>query len=395
MTEVRANNIDMPVLAQRAFDGFVGFIYATTIALVIKTAYVKSNLDSIVPATLTLLLLLFFAYDWMARFFGQLKMSGKMTTSPTTLLLKLFLNITIVYFLLLVSLKLVELYAPLTSVKVFHTFRELRLKTLFEATPGKPLCYSMAAFAIFSGLWNAVMIDISAQVNKEQIWCLFKGHLDDKIVKMFRFIKAWQDDLRESEKTVLEQAVDSAKRFANADPTERESVRDHLKGMRDLYRDLGLWLLLKCIVRKPHHLLLPYFFVFHVVALNFVLGVFIALSMFFLEGESLFAKIPFLNASWPVLFLCFASLLLALIFLVIHFKSCKSETPFERLGCACLAITILLVYSVCPAIVLIVLVVCQQIAANFVMTLFFTPPPANETEQVCHSGEFEANASNY
>ena len=70
MTEDRAaNNSNMPV----ASDAFVGFVYATTISLVIKTAYVKSNLDSIVPAHLRYY---YFSHTIDGQILGQLKMSG-------------------------------------------------------------------------------------------------------------------------------------------------------------------------------------------------------------------------------------------------------------------------------------------------------------------------------
>lgn len=385
MTKDRAKDTFLPDFAQSAFGAFVGFIYATTIALVIRTAYHMSKFDSIVPATLTLLLLAFFAYDWLARFYGRIKMSGKMNESPTLFLLRLFLEIAIVYFLLLVSLKFVEIYAPLNWKSKWD---------LFKIIPGEPLCYSMAALAIFSGLWNTVMIIGSKQVNKAHIRCLFKGHLHEEIVNLFSFMKSWLDELEETKIAILDKVDAEVERTAkqlHGSPSDPVLGKEHLERIEPLRRDLRSRLLLKCLVRKPHHLLMPYLVVFHLVALNYVLGVFIASSRLFLEGTSLLAKLPLIHAFSPVLLLVGA--FLSLLFLVIYFKSDRSKTFFERLGCACLALTVLLFYSVCSAKFLIVLVVLQQIGANFVMTRYFEPSkegekgPPHQTEVVEQGGQ--------
>jgi len=306
-------------------------------------------------------------------------MSGKMTKSPTLFLFRLFLEIAIVYFLLLVSLKFVEIYAPLNWKSRWE---------LFKIIPGEPLCYSMASLAIFSGLWNTVMIMGSKQVNKEHIWCLFKGHLHEDIVNLFPFMKSWLDDLKMIKIAILDKVDAEVKRTAkelHGRPSDSVLGKEHLERIEPLRRALRFKLLLKCLVRKPRHLLLPYLVVFHLVTLNYVLGVFIAVSRLFLKGTSLLAKLPLIHAFSPVLLL--VGTFLSLLFLVIYFKSDRTKSFFERLGCACLALTVLLFYSVCPAIVLIGLVALQQIGANFIMTRYFEPRAARRDEGGPHATE--------
>ena len=359
-----ANNSSISTMSDSvlpAFDAFVGFIYATTIALVIKTAYLESKFNSSVPVFFTLLLLIFFAQDWMVRFRGRQQMSGTTIKSDIPYFLKFLNEITIVYFLLLASLRFVEIYAPLT----FPTIRQsgwMSLKTLFKVIPNPEvpdleICCLTAAFAFASGLWNAVMIGISVQVDKQQIWCFFKGHLDEKIVNMFPIIRKWQSDHRSRHHEIIQGAHNSAS-------------------------EETLWLLLQSQARNPHHLLVPYLLVVHIVALNYTLAFFIVFSRFVFDGNILFTGLWFLHVAVR---LVVSSLLLvaAWVFLSIHFSTGKSETPFEWLACASLAVTILLFYSACPAALLICLVVVQQILANCFMTRYFKPsevPPCHQDE---------------
>jgi hypothetical protein len=357
MSQDRANNTNIRVLGQGAFDAFVGFVYATTIALVIKTAYFASKFDSSVPVVFTLLLLVFLAQDWMVRFRGRLQLSGQTTKSDTPYFLKLLTEITIVYFLLLASLRLVEIYAPLTLATIRDSAWKIP-KALFkdpEALFKDPeVCWMMAAFAFFSGLWNSVMTSISVQVNIREIWCLFKGHLDKKIARMFPIIRKWQIDQTGYSRHFL------------------ATVGQSPDGL-----DPAVLLLLRSLARKPHHLLLPYLVVFHIVALNYTLSIFIVLSTFLLEGKRLFlANLRFLHVVLPVLLLVGTLLMVVTFLLAIHFRSGKSETPFERLACGCLAITILLFYSACSATALICLVVGQQVATNCFMTRYLKPSKA-------------------
>lgn len=377
MTKHRAKDTFLPDV-QRAFDVLIGFFYTVTIALVIERAYLDSKkFNSIVPAMFTLILLAFFAYDWLAKFYNRLKMSGKMTKSPTLIFLRQLLEIAIVYFLLLVSLKLVEAYALLN-------WRSIR--RFLEITPSESLCWFMALFAILSGFWNTVMIIDSKLVNDPHIRCLFKGHLHKDIVNLFPFMRRWIDDLTETKEAEYEKAIEEGLRTLEQTSCSRSNTargKALVEGQAKIGRRLGWRLLVKCLVKKPHHILLPYLFVFHIVTLNFVLGGFIIVSGLLLGSTSLLAKLPLIHAFSPVLLLLGA--FLSLLFLVIYFKSDRSKTFFERLGCACLALTVLLFYSICPAMFLIVLVGFQQIGANFIMTRYFEPSAAGRDEGVPHA----------
>ncbi|HUW17885.1 MAG TPA: hypothetical protein VMW16_01120 [Sedimentisphaerales bacterium] len=362
-----AKDTFLPDSVQRAFEGLIGFFYTVTIALVIERAYLDSGkFNSIVPAMFTLILLFFFACDWLAKFYNRLKMSGKMTESSTLMLLRLLLEITTVYFLLLVSLKLVEAYALLNWRSILR---------FLEITPSESLCWFMASFAILTGLWNIMMVGNSTQVNKEHIWCLFKGHLHKDIVKLFPSMRGWIDNLTETRVEQYERAAEKGQRVLDQTSSGRSNTdrgKELLEGQVEIRRRLGWRLLVQCLVEKPHHILLPYLFVFHIVTLNFVLGGFIVVSGLLLGSTSLLAKLPLIHAFSPVLLLLGASL--SLLFLIFYyFKSDRNKSFSERFGCACLALTVLLFYSVCPAMVLIVLVGFQQIGANFIMTRYFKP----------------------
>lgn len=351
----------------QAFDIFVGFIYGMTIALVIETAYLQSHFQSVVSVAFTLLLLAFFAYDWLSRFSGRQAMAGMMVKARGTLLFRLILEIAIVYFLLIVCLRLVEKYSSLNM----QTFRDL-----MNLPAGHTLSYAMAFFAICSGAWNALMIRISTQVNWPHIAALLKGHLHEDIVALFPFMKSWMAELAQKQNSKYDEAIEAAKSAANG--------KAHLAHMARLSRHLGWPLFLRQIVSKPHHLLLPYFFVFHVVALNFVLGAFIATSAGLMDGASLLAR-------WPEtrgVMMCLAPIVvvLAQVFLVCYFMSEKKKVWCEMLGCVFLALGILLSYCSCSAVVLIGLVIVQQVGANVIMTQYFDPaqPPQPAAEADAH-----------
>lgn len=350
-------------LSAQAFDMFVGFIYAMTIALVIETAYLQSHFSSIVPSVVTLLLLSFFAYDWLSRFSPRHAMSGKINESRRVLFFRRLLEIGIVYFLLLVCLKVVEIC----------TYKE----------PAQPdqvrtfivLLYSMAAFAAASGFWNALMISGSTQVNKKHISCLFKGHLHEDIVSLFPFIKSWMDDLAQNRAAIHKEAREETIRNAQeqeSNPANSGVVIEHMNHMAQLRSALGWRLFLRRAAFKPHHLLLPYFFVFHIVALNFVLGGFILSSALLARGSCLLAHSAYMRT---VALVCLPlGMLLSLLFFVSYFMSERNREPWcERLGCLCLMLTILLCYSVSSAFVLMGLVIVQQVGANIIMTQYFDP----------------------
>lgn len=365
MTEILGTNTSMPD-TQRAFDTFVGFLYGLLVALVIKTSYSISNFDSFLSVTLTLILLSFFAYDWMSRYYGRSKMSENMTTKSAYLyVIKLFLDIAIVYFLLLFSLKFVELYAPLT------------LGTISEMFKGScnSFCYSMAMFALVSGIWNVLMINISTDVNMPEIINLIKGHLDQKIIKLFPVIKNWRDDIKGF---VDEKHKEMAKLKERGSFDTDDSKEAYRKEWRELESQLGVKLYFKCFVTNPHHILLPYLFVFHIVFLNFVLGFFIILSALLFNGKSLFLQLQILiGLSVPVWILP-VGVVLGLVLLILHFKTGGDVTYKEKIGSYVLLITVIISYAFCSAVFLIGLVVVQQLIANFIMTKYFEPPPTEK-----------------
>lgn len=406
MTKERAKDIFLlPDFAQRAFDAFIGFIYATSIGLVVRTAYTKSKFDDLAPIALTLLLLAFFAQDWMARFLGRQRMSGEQPKKVTLYYYKLLIEITIVYFLLLVSLRLVELYSPLVFVRCIQSLPGSAwstLKTPISVTPDPEVCYIIAAFAFFSGVWNLVMMDISPQVNKKQIWSFIKGHLDDEIVNVFPVFRKWQNELRGKEKSIHERVGEESKRFAekiaNGSSMDSETVSVHLKNIRKLHHTLS-WVYLKFLAKKGLRLTTPYLLTIHIVALNLTLGILILISTCSYRGESIFRGVfgmqPF--RSVDAVSLVFAVLLVSLLAgsllsLGIHFKSDRRKVLPERLGCWSLEVTILLIYSISPVFLLIIFAACQQITVNRFMIRHFEPPVkapnpvAHEHEMVKQGG---------
>ena len=392
MTVNNPGNKTMPDSVQHALDAFVGFVYATTVSLVINTAYTESEFNSVMPIVITLIILVFFTLDGMARYRGRKELSQE-TTQDVNQVILFFLEITVVYFLLLVSLKFIKIYAHLTFVESARTWH-ISVWTLSEKPSGRILCYFTAVFAILSGLWNTVMIVISKQVNKEQICSFFKGHLADEIVEMFPIIKKWQVDFREEKKHIEDQVDEDTRQFTKVGVNGRSNnksarTRTHLKKMRKFDRALGR-LLFEFLVRRPHHLIVPYLLVAHIVVLNLVIGVFIVVSTRFLEGKSLLGILPF---HFHVLLVLLVFLLVGtLLFFGIHFRSGENQTLFERFGCACLAITILLIYSICPVKILFFMVFCQQVAANIFMNKYFKPP-IRKINPVVHEQEMVDHGS--
>lgn len=331
MTEILGTNTSMAD-TQRAFDTFVGFLYGLLVALVIKTSYHISKFDSFLSVTLTLILLSFFAYDWMSRYYGRSKMSEKMTKKSAYLyVIKLFLDIAIVYFLLLFSLKFVELYAPLT------------LGTISDMFNGScdSFYYSMAMFAIVSGIWNVLMIDISTDVNMPEIINLIKGHLHKKIIKLFPVIKNWRDDIKDF---VDKKHKEMATLKENGPFDTDESKEAYRKKWQELERQLGVKLYFKCFVTNPHHILLPYLFVFHIVFLNFALGFFIILSALLFDGKSFFLQLQILIGLCVPVWILPVGFVLGLLLLILHFKSGKDVTYKERIGAYVLFITVVISY---------------------------------------------------
>ena len=226
-----------------------------------------------------------------------------------------------------------------------------------------------------------LMINISPDVNRKQIWSLLKGHLDEKIVEQFPKITAWHSGLRKNDEDI-----------GNLLKNPVQLNQNLSKIFRLLCHALRLWSLFVSLVKNPLHLVLPYLLVFHVAILNLVLGGSIALFTWIFEGESLLGGLPFHVPLWALWSAWGFSLLCAFFFLGIHFRSGQSQSLSERLGCASLAILILLLYSACPAIVLVVLVALQQVFVNAFMTKFFRTPsalpsapaePAEQTRWIC------------
>lgn len=365
------------VYLQRGFDTFIGFLYSVLIALVLKTAYLNSHFNSMVPITLTFILLVFFAYDWLSRFWGSSNMPKTMLKKAAYLyFLKLSLHIAIVYFLLVFSLKFVEVYAPPTR----------------EAMPGlftvqdDSLYYSMAIFAILSGAWNALMIIIFKGFNMPHIITLVKGHLDQDLVEMFpRLIKKWRVEIQ----SIVDQKhkeMKELKDYGVFNPCD--SNDEYRKKWRKLDRDLGIKLYFRCFLKNPHHLLLPYLFAFHIVALNFVLGIYIIISTC-MGGISLSSQLlSALGLSLSVWGLALGALLSS-FFLTLHFKSSimMEVTLKERIGCWILFITTIYGYSLCSSAVLVVLVIVQQVIANIIMTIYFEPVSNVTTKPVNEGGK--------
>ncbi|MHC4395104.1 MAG: hypothetical protein ACYS1A_05570 [Planctomycetota bacterium] len=440
MNKDMPNNASLLDPTRQAFDIFIGFVYAVSIGLLIETVYLKSSFDNSVPIAFTLLLLIFFAQDWMVRYRARQQMVGETTKKASPYYIKLLIEIAIVYFLLLSSLRLVELYTSFKLVTPSEPLSEFIwkiLKALFTATLDSKLCYIAATFAILSWLWNLVMVKISLQVNRKQIWALFKGHLDEEIVKVFPIIKKWEHDFAKQAKPYRDY-VEKLK--LDAGSTSRPVEKNFNLWNQVLGHAIVLWFLLKSIAKNPHYLVVPYLLIIHIVTLNFVLGGCILLSACCLKGNSIYQSVfgvqPSLSAFSGVLLgllvlpfigtlclspfrtrsrtlrtvfamlkvVCLAITILLLyllcplvsvffvgtmLFLGFYFANANDTRPIwvERLGCVCLAITTLLLYSICSWIILIHLIFCQQIVANVFMSLYFDPSAAGRDESVPHATE--------
>lgn len=340
------------------FEIFLGFLYSVLVGLILQAAYLKSKFNSVEAMFLTFLLVLFLAFDWLSRTQGFLKMPETLLkkTGPKNLL-KIFLDLAVVYFLLVFSLKFVDAY--------------------FNSTRDDFLFYSMAIFATLSGLWNSLLISIFTGLNKPHIITLLRGHLHQDIIEMFPdLIKKWRVEI-ELKFTHIHMKMKELKDNASF---ESETMEEYLKQWGKLKRQRNL-LYVKCLSWKLYRLILPYFFVFHVIALNFVLGFYIWLITFN-GGRNLFSELSLIQASsWHLLGIAFG-VLLSSVSLTLHFRSSKNRegTFKERIGCWILFLTTIYAYSLCSPAVLVFLVIVQQVMANIIMNVYFKPSP-NTTEK--------------
>lgn len=365
---------------QKALETFVGFLYGLLVALVIKTAYTNSNFDSFGPVLFTLLLLLFFAFDWVSRFIPRVKMQEEIDQDSKYRALKLggklFLDISIAYFLLLWSLKVVEFYAPKNGVALKNGSLEW-------------LYYSMALLAFVSWIWNLLMINFS-KVDRVHIQAFFRGHLRPVIIEQFPDMEGWRTAHDKKVREDNNKVTELLKRH-NGDKVEFSSEelnrfdRHYLKLF--LAKNLRKYIL--CIIDKPHEIVLPYLLVLHIVALNLILGLFIFLSTYFLKNGSLLAEFEsFLSAILRIKdigtylwIIPTIGLLLGCILLIYHFASgagathaeprYKEPSSKELAGIYAIFLSIIVCYALVAARSLLVFVIVQQVLANVLMIRYF------------------------
>lgn len=338
------------------FDAFVGLLYVITIGLTLKTAYFKSHLDSKSSIFWTYIILIFFAIDWLIRYRARQQLPESQTTEEQfPYFLKFLLEITIVYFFLLMSLKFIEIYSNTTEVK------------LYENDSYVILCYITAVFGAISGIWNFVIIKISKQVNIGHV-CKFilKGELAPDLAKLFPDISSWQKEYKDEIQKV---EVDLGKQeaiFKNGKSGEEQ--RNNFYKAIKTGRIKSKLVFLNSLRRKPHHILIPYLFFYHVFALNLILGIFIYLASFLGNGDALL-HIPYYS-----LWICSGvTSLCGLGFIAYHVKEGNGASMSERIGCYLIMITFPLFYASVSTFCLIILLFIQQISANIFMTMYFEP----------------------
>jgi len=257
--------------SSEAFDLFMGFVYATTIALVIGTAYGRSFFSSLLTTSVTLLLLAFFAFDWHSRVAPRRRLGEKKGGNKWPLLFRCFCEIVIVFCLLLVCLKIVELFTPSAwTERDRHLIDLSRIPSL--------LLYSTSAFALASAIWNWLVIWDYKIVKYGHIrLLLFRGHLAKRIVGLFPDIEKWLREMKTIDMAATEAAIEGTETFDAVVRKRDQKARRHFH--------------VNCI-----RLILPYFFAYHVVLFNTFLGLFLLACALFSPSASLLGRFPILSA---------------------------------------------------------------------------------------------------
>lgn len=357
---------------KNGFEIFLGYIYGVLVGLVIETAYLGSHFNSIVPFFLTLMIVLFLAFDWLSRYTGYKKMSeSNLEKGPLLFYSKIILDLIVLYFLLSFSLKFVEKYCNAQQQSDY-------------------LYYSMAFFAIFSGVWNAVLITIYKGINMQHIIEFLKGHLHQDIIENFpNLIKRWRCENRLKVEKAKNEQEELLKNYNHETHESTEEFRNKFLKLEDDIKRHRLFI--QCLtLKKLYRLWLPYVFVLHILTLNFILGIFIVLTTIN-GGKSLYSYSPLEQIfSSPILqiLVIFLGVFISSLLLTWHFINSKDNeiTLKERFGCWLLFITIIFLYSICSSDFLIVLVITQQFFANIIMNIYFNPPvSSNETLELVNN----------
>ncbi len=344
-----------------SLDAFVGFIYAATIGLLLKVAHFEELFHSFFQATILLVVLGFFAQDWVVRFLGFKRMSGRTESSPLWAIGKILIDITVIFSLLLVFLQLIdnmglgrEQVPPVLAITEYEIY------------------YKIAAFAICCGVWNYVMIKLSVQVQASHICTFVGGHLDEKIVELFPSITYWKKKYNVSMETLREKR-------RNAENAEEEKELRLAEVLTGVFKAVVL------AATSPFHLIIPYFIVWHIVLLNYSLGLLLLVSVTKLEKASILCNslveshLPFsvYFLAVPVVLWALATAAVSVLLYAFHFgPNSKGRKIFERLASWGLLFTVIVFYLVMPAKWLAITVFAQQIFVNLYMTKNFRPESA-------------------
>lgn len=256
-----------------AFDAFIGFMYAASISLVVRTVYAESKFSAADEVFCTLIILSYFAFDWLVRYAARHRIFEDAIRGPYPYLI-LAVELVSVYFLLLVALKLVELLVPPT--------------VSWDLTWSRDAYRLLAAcFGICTWVWNMSMIWASPRVNWEQIRTfLFQQHLDNAIVKDIPRIGMWQTRYQDrvAKYGIFGQQLEDLGKSVQTDVGCWAAAQGRRKTRLARWRAL-----LISIAWDGLHLLAAYLLVTHIIALNLILGGLIMISVLAMGGQ----------ASWP------------------------------------------------------------------------------------------------
>nr|VFJ86419.1 MAG: hypothetical protein BECKLFY1418B_GA0070995_100320 [Candidatus Kentron sp. LFY] len=348
---------------------FIGFIYAATISLILRIAHKFDLLDTILSVLLVFSLIVFFAHDWAVRAEGYRRIS---TDSPrsTVNFIKIFLDLAIVYFLFICAIQLLDLVVQ----------NENGWGGVIDSEFDNNLAYKFAAYAACSGLWNLVIMIMSPQVKTGKLARKYFliGHLDDNVMILFPSVEKWRDDFHRT----MEPHRKSMNEIISSE--DEQKLRSIWRGMLKLAWEWGKTFFRKTMT-KPHHLLLPYFLTLHLISLNLLLGLMIFISVSEYGGGSILSAYnpSSLEIMAVVIRVAIFLLLAACFSFAYHIQSTQNNQK-ERIilslflsaegrGILFFVSSVVLLYLACPAKYLVLVVVFQQIAVNFLMMKYFEP----------------------
>ena len=340
----------------RVTDDFIAFIYAAGVSVFLDNAHDGKLFDNPWLTLCVAVSIFLFAQDWLGRFGGFRRVQG---VTPIRFYLKSILDVGVVICLCLIILD---------AIGQMTNMREGGVST---AAITQSLYYKLSLFALFSGVWNIVVIytDVAGdrKIDRSNIASfLLRGHVGDEILDKFPRVGTSLGGM----KTWLSKY--------HSDTRPRDETESPLRHISRTLWSFLCYLFKKAIIGPI--LIVPFsatcWIGLHLLILNLFLGLLIGLSSFKLEGAQLTSA---LGEGLNVSPLWFALILLGIVwishvFRTLYYSARIRSSWLEALGYWFFLAFLFVFYARLPVGWLALVLILQQIAANIFIFSFFMVP---------------------